>query len=144
MKQSLFIKIGTDGAQLPADATAWEAVLDTRSGLMWTKADVRVKHWKKADAAAAAMTAGTFSDWRLPTVEELFLLADRDRAMSPAINPEYFPDCQSDWYWSSTPYARSPGVCAWHVDFDDGYTDWGRRSFGFVRAVRASQTSLTR
>jgi hypothetical protein len=135
-----FIKIGADGAQLPDDATEWKAVLDTRSGLMWTKADVKIKNWKKADAAATAMTAGGFSDWRLPTVEELFLLADRTRAPSPAIDAEYFPDCKSDWYWSSTPYARSPGVCAWVVYFLNGSADWyDHDNHGFVRAVRPGQ-----
>jgi hypothetical protein len=86
------------------------------------------------------MTAGGFSDWRLPTVEELFLLADRTRAPCPAIDAEYFPDCKSDWYWSSTPYARSPGGCAWVVNFGNGDAHWSfRDDDGFVRAVRPGQ-----
>jgi len=134
-----FTKIGADGSALPADAKEWEAVLDTTTGFMWTVAEKKVTNWKKADAAAKAMTAGGFDDWSLPTVEQLFALADRTRR-DPTINTDLFPKCKSDWYWSSTPYAPSPGGYAWNVYFSNGYASYnGHDNHGFVRAVRAGQ-----
>lgn len=134
-----FVKLGPDGEQLPADAPKWEAVLDTRSGLIWAVKAVKVTNWKKADAAAKKCRAAGFDDYRMPTVEELFLLADRTR-YRPAIDTDYFPDCPSDWFWTSTPWASSPGVCAWVVSFDSGGADVdGQSGYGFVRAVRVGQ-----
>jgi hypothetical protein len=134
-----FVKIGADGAVLDAAATEWEAVLDNRTGLMWALEPKKVKNYKGLEAAIKKVKAGGFDDWRLPTVEELFLLADRTR-ISPAIDTDFFPDTPSDWFWSSTPYANSPGYCAWDVYFYGGYANWsGHGGSGFVRAVRVGQ-----
>lgn len=134
-----FTKIGATGKKLPADAAAWDAVLDSTTGLMWSVKEPKSMPWKKAIEWAKKLKAGGFSDWRLPTVEELFLLADRTKA-DPAIDKTYFPDCKSEWYWSSTPYARSPGDFAWGVYFGLGDSYWGRQGHGHcVRAVRSSQ-----
>ena len=52
-----------------------------RTGLIWSKADVTAKSvtHKKAEAACKKLDLAGHNDWRLPTVEELFLLADRAR-----------------------------------------------------------------
>jgi len=134
-----FTKIGADGAVLDRSATEWDAVLDNRTGLMWPVKATKVPNWKKAEAAAAKCRAAGFDDYRLPTVDELFALADRTR-YSPSIDTDYFPDCPSDWFWSSTPYALSPGGYAWVVFFYDGFAFYAYRSYvGFVRAVRVGQ-----
>jgi len=53
-------------------------VTDTLTGLMWTKATVATgKTHKQAIAAAKKLDVAGHKDWRMPTVEELFLLADR-------------------------------------------------------------------
>lgn len=136
-----FTKIGADGSVLPAAATEWEAVLDNTTGLMWAVEAVKVKNGREATvrAAVAKCRAAGFGDWQAPTVEQLFLLADRTR-VSPAIDTEFFPDCPSDWFWSITPDCESPQVCAWFVDFGDGYSfRYDRNDNGFVRAVRVGQ-----
>jgi hypothetical protein len=139
MTENRFVKIDAAGGELPLDATEWEAVLDKTTGLMWSVADKKVPNWKKADAAAKKITAAGLNDWRMPTVDELFMLADRTRT-SPAIDTAFFPQCESDWYWTSTPYASSPGDYAWFVSFNGGDADWrGLGGYGFVRAVRAGQ-----
>jgi Protein of unknown function (DUF1566) len=136
---SRFIKIGADGAHLAQDAADWIAVLDTKHGLMFTAAESEEITHGQAVEYAAALTVGGFKDWRLPTVEELFLLADRTRSQ-PAIDTEYFPACKSDWYWTSTPYAPSPGVYAWSVYFNGGGSYASNLdNVGFVRAVRVGQ-----
>lgn len=136
-----FTKIAADGAVLPREATEWSAVLDNRTGLMWSAEATKVSNGREAtlSKAVAKCNAAGHSDWRLPTVEELFLLADRTR-VEPAIDTEFFPDCPSDWFWTSTPDCESPAGCAWGVDFNDGYSDRNSRAIlGFVRAVRVGQ-----
>ncbi len=138
-----FVKIGADGKPLPRDAADWVAVADSRSGLMWAREPVAVKNWKAATEKKIAAQFGEsrlggFDDWRIPTVEELFPLADRTGS-SPAIDTEFFPGCPSDWFWTSTPYAPVSGV-AWGVNFYSGGSGGGYRSYrGFVRAVRGGQ-----
>jgi hypothetical protein len=136
---SRFIKIGAAGEQLAQDAAEWVAVLDTKQGLTFTVAETREMTHAKAVTHVAALDTAGFKDWRLPTVEELFLLADRSRN-SPAIDIAFFPNCKSDWYWTGTLYAPSPGGYAWFVYFSYGVAlclsqDGG----GFVRACRAGQ-----
>lgn len=134
-----FIKISATGEQLPREAAEWDAVLDTRTNLIWSVKTKKVSNWKNADAAAKAITVAGV-DGRLPTVEELFLLADRTK-FRPAIDTEFFPDCPSDWFWSSTVNAEAPSVYAWGAFFDNGGSVFGDHNFngGFVRAVRVSQ-----
>ena len=114
-------------------------VTDTSSGLMWSKATLTEDEVDQAGAEAACtgLELGGHTDWRLPTVEELFALADRSR-YNPAINTDAFPDTRSDWYWSSTSCAWS-SVRAWVVLFSLGLSDGFHRGYdlAFVRAVRS-------
>ena len=137
---SRFTKIGANGEQLAADAEGCVAALDTKQGLMFTTIKSEEMTHAQAIKYVAGLEVAGFKDWRLPTVEELFLLADRSRVKSPAIDTDIFPDCKSDWYWTGTLYASSPGVYAWCVSFDGGGAGWGYQGFsGFVRACRAGQ-----
>lgn len=109
--------------------------------LMWTHT-LGEKNFKGAQALidkANAEKLGGYSDWRLPTIEELFCLADRTRS-SPAIDKDAFHDTPDyGWYWSSTPYAPGSGY-AWGVDFHGGYSHGLAHDYDYgVRAVRASQ-----
>jgi hypothetical protein len=136
---SRFTKIDAAGAALPADATAWVAVLDNASCLMWSAEDVGDEHQHAAgESAATSLSLAGFSDWRLPTVEELFPLADRSR-VDPAIDLAFFPTCKSDWYWTSSPWAPSPADDAWIVNFTYGFSyGHDRNSHARVRAVRSA------
>jgi hypothetical protein len=111
--------------------------------LYWTADDVTPKAvtYDKAVAAVAKLNAdafGGFTDWRLPSVEELFLLADRTK-VQPAIDTAFFPSCKSEWYWSSTLDCESPNDYAWFVDFGGGGSGLDYRVLSYrVRAVRGS------
>lgn len=137
--QQRFVKIAADGSVLPTDATEWEAVLDSRTGLMWSVETKKAANWKAAQKVPAKIKAAGFDDWRMPTVEELFLLADRTR-VDPAIDVAFFPDTPSDWFWTSTVDCESPSVCAWLVSFYYGASGRDSQGYGgFVRAVRVGQ-----
>ncbi len=78
------------------------------------------------------------NDWRMPTLRELYNIADRGRT-SPAIDPTYFPNTPASHFWSASPYAGISAY-AWDVYFDGGYDNWNHRSVaGHVRLVRAGQ-----
>ena len=157
---SRFQNISAGGRRLEEGDTSAVAVLDSNSGLMWSAIEsVRVTWTRAVELMARVASTDApermaalqelFGDrgaelvaldgWRLPTVEELFMLADRS-LHSPAINTAFFPGCKRDWYWTSTPAAYSPSDYAWCVYFDLGNANWFDQDYnGFVRAVRAGQ-----
>jgi Protein of unknown function (DUF1566) len=132
-----FTKIGADGTRLEANATAWAAILDATTGLTWAAAEPKPMTWETAIAWAKELALGGFA-WRIPTFEELIMLADRNKH-SPAIDKHYFPDCKCAWYWTSTPAAYMPSEGAWVVAFRSGHSFWAPKSAScFVRAVHSS------
>lgn len=135
---SRFLKVSAAGEILPADATDHVIARDTTTGLEWTVAEQPAMNWKAAKAWAESLDLRG-GGWRLPTVEELFLLADRSR-YSPAIDQSAFPGCKNNWYWSGTVDASSPSGYAWFVNFYGGNSYWAHQhSEGPVRAVRPGQ-----
>ena len=135
------IKVAAGGQALSRDAAQWPIVLQESAGLMWTSDDASAKALDYDDAvkAVASMAAagfGGFNDWRLPTVEELFFLADRSRC-NPAIDTDFFPKTKSDCYWSSSPDASVPADYAWVVGFYYGSYCLHRGLRARVRAVRS-------
>ena len=78
-----------------------------------------------------------YSDWRLPTIEELSTLVDAGRSV-PAIDP-LFSDTEEADYWSSTTYAANTGF-AFSPNFADGIIYRRDKTFNYyVRAVRGLQ-----
>jgi hypothetical protein len=140
---SRFVKLGPDFLPLPADATGHPFVLDTQQNLIFTVDHLspkRVDH-ETAEQLAADCDRGGVTDWRLPTVEELFLICDRTK-LSPAIDTDALPGTKSDWYWSSTRAAWDPASAAWLVSLSYGYAlSYLRDSAAFVRAVRSGVPS---
>lgn len=79
-----------------------------------------------------------YTDWRLPTIQELISLVDYSRD-NPAINTDLFPDTQASYYWSSTTNAYDPSN-AWIMSFNYGAVYGYYKDHGYyVRAVRAGQ-----
>lgn len=131
------IKVDASGNDVRPQPPPHVAVKDLARGLMWGPTLDGKKTWKEAKQACAECRLLGFSDWRLPTVEELFLLADRSRK-EPAIDTELFPDTKSDWYWTSSPWAGSPASFAWIVYFYYGYAYYNHRGYrACVRPVRS-------
>ena len=86
------------------------------------------------NAVNAERFAG-FSDWRVPTKDELRGILDLN-AGPPRIDP-IFGLTRANPYWSSTVDDDNSGLQAWFVDFSPGYTFTADKHNGFrVRAVR--------
>jgi hypothetical protein len=136
-----FVKLSETGAELPTKAKEWAQVLDRESGLIWAADTIGARcNWAQAKSAASAVRIGEHADWRLPTIKELLSLVDYER-FSPAIDTAFFK-CESNWYWSITPDASSPGGFAWSVFFDSGDADFSGQSYAaFVRPVRSARAS---
>jgi hypothetical protein len=137
MKQPTFIKVGSDGQDLPSDAPDWVAIRLPENGLIFTATHINTEqaNQESLQRQASDLALLGHSDWDLPTIEELALLVDRSR-VDPAINTEFFRDIESDWYWSKTSAAWS-SASAWGVYFGYGFVyDFHRGSYGFALAVR--------
>jgi hypothetical protein len=137
------IKLNAKGKAAPPTAKRFPGVLQVVEGganLIWDPRETKAMDYANAEKYIAQLNKDEpETGWRLPTVDELFSLADRTKH-SPAIDTRFFPKCQRDWYWTSTPAAYSPADCAWVVSFYNGYAHWlYRASHAFVRAVRPSQ-----
>jgi len=121
--------------ELPADGTY---VIDHKTGLMWSRDESKRSDFDDADAHCRALRFGGFSDWRLPTLDELQTIVDRSR-YSPAIDTNVF-NTNAGWTWTSDEYKGNPDPSGsvWIVDFLYGDVgSYGRSSTAFARAVRA-------
>jgi hypothetical protein len=108
-------------------------ITDTQTNLIWQQDGYNNKViW----AGAVQYSQSLGNNWRLPTVEELFVLADRSRC-DPAIDPIF--NCNSKDYWSSSSVVARPDG-AWYVYFYNGFADWNLKSYYcYVRCVRDGQ-----
>jgi len=138
-------------------------VTDTKTGLMWKRCseglsgmnceDGKAKEYTWDDAAERFKNVeyAGYSDWRLPTIDELKTLVycskgkDKDGrrcnegSERPAINQQAFPNAEENWYWSGSPSADSLAY-AWYVNFGLGYSGAVSRSnYRAVRLVRDGQ-----
>lgn len=91
-------------------------ITDKRTGLMWTREDNgEDMSWDDANGYCENSTLGGFSDWRLPTIDELEKLYDPDVAARYKIRaPFELTSCCS---WSST---KGRSDSAWGFFFDAG------------------------
>ena len=86
-----------------------------------------------------------YSDWRLPTRDELGSISDpRRNASPPSINTRHFPNTQPGEYWSGNDYQFQYDA-AWLWSFHNGLdrVEW-KRSPRYLRLVRGQPVQLTR
>lgn len=86
-----------------------------------------------------------FTDWRMPTRDELGSISDpRKTNTPPSINTNYFPNTQAGEYWSGNDYQFHWNT-AWVWSFDNGLdrVEW-KESPRYVRLVRGVPAYLER
>lgn len=112
-------------------------IIDLATGLMWQKDDDGVtRTWYEAKEYASELNLAGHTDWRLPTIRELFGLTDMEK-FNPACDPIF--GCRSYHYWSSSTYVYYPGR-AWFVDFYGGHVfEDAKPGNYYVRCVRGKR-----
>ena len=82
------------------------------------------------------LTEPVGNDWRLPTIEELMVMFDRE------IGQPIIEGFNSNSYWSSTTYEGSKRN-AWVIDFNSGYVSYYDKDYNlYVRCVRDGKDGL--
>ena len=97
-------------------------VTDNVTGLMWQNGVLGSKMQPDAIMYCTNLRLGCHSDWRLPSVIELFSIVDYGKTF-PSINAIFSPP-PSGVFWSSSLPPGSPNY-AWSVDFGSGYANYG-------------------
>jgi len=116
---------------------------DPATGLQWLRNGNlagKQMNWATAMQWVKTVRVGGFSDWRLPTKEELTSIAERG-GTSPAewLNTNGFINVQSDYYWSSSTVANDR-VNAWDVYMGNGNVfNYNKTDVNFVWPVRGGQ-----
>ncbi len=110
-------------------------VTDTQTGLMWEQGSAGHLDWITAIERCKSLDLAGHNDWRLPTLRELFSIADHDRH-KPACDPVF--NMRPQYYWSSSTYVDAP-QCAWSVGFSAGNVLANYKTdYYTVRAVRGA------
>lgn len=115
-------------------------ILDRELNLLWqSSGSSRLLAWEAAKRYVADLNRegfGGYSDWHLPTLEELASLLEPSRNSHGGFISEYFDPLQR-LCWSADPAVRERH--AWNVVFNGGFVNLNRSQYQcFVRAVRHS------
>ena len=133
--------ISTDGTE----------VADKTRGLIWRRCAEGMEYsggtctgtaseftYNDALQHAAAQASRTGKAWRVPNLDELFSISDKNFG-SPTIDTIAFPATPSLYFWSASAYATHSDY-AWYVNFNVGSASYGYRGSAFrIRLVRAGQ-----
>ncbi|MCI5179142.1 MAG: DUF1566 domain-containing protein [Candidatus Electrothrix sp. AW3_4] len=134
-------------------------ITDTETGLMWKRCseglsgvnceegEAKKYKWNDAVQRFKNIQYAGYSDWRLPTIDELKTLVYcsngvkdtkngkcNDSSKKPTINQQAFPNTLSYPYWSGSPDALLSDY-AWGVNFHNGFSSFDNR-YGDSYAVR--------
>lgn len=138
-------------------------ISDLSTGLMWVQNPAEKVTWSAAMANAASVNVGGYTDWRMPTLKELYSLINFNgvtgmsaSASTPYLDTNYFHFDYGDenagervidaQYWSSTEYVSltmNGNHTVFGVNFADGRIKGygtadprGREMLQFARYVR--------
>jgi hypothetical protein len=125
-------EIGRDGRFISYDNGT---VLDTRTNLMWAAKDNGSDiNWTNAKSYCESFRGGGYSDWRMPTQNELAELFDENVPNAKkGFNLTALISLSQSWVWSSD--TRGSGAAGY--DFDEGERSWGPRTIDWGTTRRA-------
>jgi hypothetical protein len=116
-----------------------ETITDTGTGLMWQKVASNRRDWDGAIEYCENLSLAGFSDWRLPSREELRSIVRYDNCW-PAIDTSFFTDKIDNSFWSSTSVDIQN---AYGIDFTDGFCRISlKNNRNYIRAVRGGQNII--
>lgn len=113
---------------------------DTKTGLYWPvngNVASKLMIWDEARRWVSVLDYAGYSDWRLPTKDELAaFVKTRGKRPSELLNANGFINVQASGYWTSSKYPELEGYC--HiVHLSDGYLGEDNiSSYNFVWPVR--------
>ena len=125
-------------------------IKDKLTEFMWDKSGSRSQmNWVQANKYCTNLVLDDFNDWELPTLKELYYLADRSK-YKPAINKNFSLQYQKSGYskgnseyWTRT--SDSNNNVALTVNFINGKDWWSNKKDGknFVRCIRHPKKNHT-
>jgi hypothetical protein len=117
-------------------------ITDRSTGLMWqTETKCYTSTWKEALSYCDQLTLAGFSDWRLPSREELRSIVDYFKYGASIFDD--FNDKAYGFYWSSTSVANDTDF-AWGIRFNGGFDNRYNKYLKYsVRGVRGGQNILS-
>ena len=125
-----------------------KVILDNNTGLIWQQTISTDKYqWDDAVSYCNGLSYAGYSDWRLPTPQELLTIVDNSKEY-PAIDETYFPNTPAylGYFWSSTTvnYTNSPDS-AWCVGFREGnvINNFSKTASIYVRCVRGNELPMS-
>jgi hypothetical protein len=115
-------------------------VTDIETKLMWQQATADKMNWYVAKPYCKDLRLAGYTDWRLPTLDELKTLVDQSWGNNPTINRTFFPGTVSAFYWASSTSAYYMND-SWGLSFYNGVIyKYNPLSSLYVRAVRGGQS----
>ena len=100
------------------------------SGIAVQKEDIGRGDWNDVKGMCETSALGGYTDWRLPTLEELRAMYNQKDLIGNFYGHDYDYDSHSYWseYWSSTPYSDYYYNMYYYIDFYDGESDTDMKS----------------
>lgn len=124
-----------------------ETVQDMKTGLIWTRRAARV-NWMEAARYAKIFEYGGYSDWRIPTFEQLkTLFKNREKNTPPSLyNWEQevwnnYDGCMAGLYWCM-PYYDFGGNIRWGICFNEYLLDTNPDEKYYVKYVRTDNPEI--
>ena len=133
-----------DLSEVNTSVAPGEVIIDHATGLMWEQAGSRDSlTYEAAQDYIKQLNEeelGGYRGWRLPTVEELLSLVEKNRNEADLSINSIF-DNEQRWCWSSDRIkGEGSAESAWSVHFNLGNVDWYLLNlYYYVRAVRSWQ-----
>jgi hypothetical protein len=120
--------------------SAGDMVFHKKTGLFWQDNRLVMSEkitYKEAEELCEGLELGGYTDWRIPTLQELLSIIDY-KSYNPALLSG-FSSIKTSSYWTSTPYMGDLDK-VWGVNFKTGATDTNSKNYDrYIRCVRIPQ-----